>query len=107
MVLQRIVDCWGRAAGLPHLRQGTARGSGERAVAVLVQAEVPADHTGTAHVDDRGRVVVRPAAHVVLRDDDVAAVERLARRVQERWGQPSALCWALAEGRPWILRARP
>jgi pyruvate,water dikinase len=106
-VLQRVVDCWGRAAGVPHLRQGTARGSGERAVAVLVRAEVSAEGTGTADVDDHGQVVVRPAPHVVLGDDDIAALERLARRVQEHWGRPPALSWAIAQGRPWILWARP
>jgi phosphoenolpyruvate synthase/pyruvate phosphate dikinase len=106
-VLQRIVDCWGRAAGVPHLRQGAARGSGERAVAVLVRAEVSAEVTGTADVDDHGQVVVRPAPRVVLGDDDIAALERLARRVQEHWGRPPALSWAIARGRPWILRARP
>jgi phosphoenolpyruvate synthase/pyruvate phosphate dikinase len=106
-VLQRVVDCWGRAAGVPHLRQGTARGSDERAVAVLVRAEVSAEGTGTADVDDHGQVVVRPAPHVVLGEDDIAALERLARRVQEHWGRPTALSWAIAQGRPWILRARP
>ena len=87
-VLQRVVDCWGRAAGIPHLRQGTARGSGEVAVAVLVRAEVSAESTGTADVDDHGQVVVRPDPHVVLRDDDIAALQHLTRRVHERWGRP-------------------
>jgi phosphoenolpyruvate synthase/pyruvate phosphate dikinase len=76
-------------------------------VAVLVRAEVAAGSTGTADGDDHGQVVVRPAPHVVLGDDDIAALERLTRRVQEHWGRPPALGWALAQGRPWILRARP
>ena len=107
-VLKRVVDCWSHAIGLPHLRQGTGYEGGERAVAVLVQTEVRADHTGTAHVDDLGDIVIRSASgEVALPGEDVATLEHLVRRIERHWGRPPELRWAVAKGRPWVLRARP
>ena len=77
-------------------------------MAVLVQAEVRADHTGTASVDDLGEIVIHSASgEVALTGEDVATLEHLVRRIERHWGRPPELRWAFAQGRPWLLQARP
>jgi hypothetical protein len=107
-VLKRVVDCWSHAIGLRHLHQGTGYQGGERTVAVLVQTEVRADHTGTASVDDLGDIVIRSASgEVAVCGEDVATLQHLVRRIERHWERPPELRWAFAQGRPWVLRARP
>jgi rifampicin phosphotransferase len=43
----------------------------------------------------------------VLEPDTVGEVTRLARRVEDHRGGPQDIEWAVAEGRVWLLQARP
>ena len=42
-----------------------------------------------------------------LRDEDVRALARLSRRVEQHYGRPMDIEWAVHRGRPWLLQARP
>lgn len=42
-----------------------------------------------------------------LADRDVVAVARLAKQVEHHYGRPMDVEWALTDGKPWLLQARP
>ncbi|WP_028927967.1 phosphoenolpyruvate synthase, partial [Pseudonocardia acaciae] len=59
-----------------------------------------------------GRDLRRPldpqrAAARVLTDAEVTDIARLALRVQEHYGAPQDIEWAMADGRLWLVQARP
>ena len=43
----------------------------------------------------------------VLRPDDVAELTRIAVRIEQLYGQPMDIEWAMHDGRPYIVQARP
>ena len=53
--------------------------------------EIPGEQRGRASLTDR----------------DVVAVARLAEQVEHHYGRPMDVEWALADGKPWLLQARP
>jgi len=75
------------------------RGLGER----LVGGEV----TGDQWVIGHGQADCTRATEQAINADQALAVAALAHRVEQHFGVPQDLEWALAEGRLWLLQARP
>ena len=59
---------------------------------------------GTAVVRDVPQAQRR---RLSLRDEEVRALARLARRVERHYGRPMDIEWAVRGSRPWLLQARP
>ncbi len=107
-------------------------GDVDAAMAVVIQAMVPAtsagvvftvdpggrpDHVRLEHVEGLGEALVSgevtPQAEVVDRRLDqrlpsgLDAAVRLALRAEELFGVPQDVEWAIADGRTWLLQSRP
>jgi rifampicin phosphotransferase len=130
VVVQRLVDA--DVAGVMFTRDpldptGTlmrveaAWGLGEAVVSGRVTPDRFQVERGTARVQDRqaGRKDVRfgrrgeepvPAdqqTRLCLTDADLAALADLGRQVEEFYGDPRDVEWAIAGGTVWLLQARP
>jgi pyruvate,water dikinase len=77
------------------------RGLGER----VVSGEATPDH----YVVDRAGVVKRERLvnGGVLREHELAALAELGRGLEERFGCPQDVEWAIADGRIHLLQSRP
>ena len=65
--------------------------TGKTATGKTATTEIPGEQRGRASLTDR----------------DVVAVARLAEQVEHHYGRPMDVEWALADGKPWLLQARP
>jgi rifampicin phosphotransferase len=54
-----------------------------------------------------GKAVCRCAPEGALKEEDVLAVAELARKVEEHFGTPQDIEWALCDGQLYLLQARP
>ena len=107
-----------------HIVIEGARGQGE----VVVSGSVEPDNyvvekdtleTATAHIGKQEFEIVRGADGAdltvpvtdggtrVLDDDEVRTIARLAITAEEHYGCPQDIEWAIADGKTWLVQARP
>lgn len=79
------------------------RGLGER----LVSGEGLADEWVVRRLGAGARAVLRRDAQVGVTAEHVAAVAEMAWRIEDAFGAPQDVEWAMAEGRLFVLQARP
>ncbi|WP_029145184.1 PEP/pyruvate-binding domain-containing protein [Microbacterium luticocti] len=113
VVVQRMVDA--DVAGVMFTAD-PASGARDRIVVdagqglgeAVVSGEVTPDHY---ELDDRGHrlsLQLRPDGTAPLLDAaDLAALAEQARAIAGHFGRPQDIEWAIAQGRVWILQARP
>jgi pyruvate, water dikinase len=76
----------------------------------LLQVQVGRKSHKVTRVDGEQRRVDLPAdeqARRVLSDEDTLALTELGRQVEEHYGVPQDIEWAIADGRYYLLQARP
>lgn len=106
----RIDAAWG--LGLPVVGGTVTPDSYEVAPDGALTHTIGAKHTRTDLDHVRGGTVTRPVTPSgrrarTLDDDEVAALMTLGHGIAEILGAPQDIEWAMADGRPWILQARP
>lgn len=111
VIIQRMVHP--RAAGVAFSANPT---DGRRSVALVAavagcaQRLVDGELSGDSYrVGRDGTIITRHPAGALplLSDEEVGAIAALARQVARLRGTPQDIEWALADGRLWLLQARP
>jgi pyruvate, water dikinase len=62
---------------------------------------------GPSGADLRVELDPQTGGERVLTDDEAISLARLALRVEQHYGTPQDLEWAIAEGRTWLVQSRP
>ena len=62
---------------------------------------------GPSGADLRVELDPQTGAERVLTDDEAISLARLALRVEQHYGAPQDMEWAIAEGRTWLVQSRP
>ena len=57
--------------------------------------------------DERVDLAPEEAERRILSDDEVLELARLAVRVEEHYGEPQDMEWAIADGKTWLVQSRP